>query len=439
MYKVNNTKKHKTNTNKAKSVLSSTGLKVVSSIRGPSHRDTSFKNSVLANTKKSSEKVEVFDRTNKKLDVASKNVILNKKIVTDVDVKNALKAKNVLCVSCAKNMLIPCHDKCLANYKLNVYSKVRRALFTTPRTVKSKFENTNPVVSKTMFSIETSQFKSLDTTPIVFKTKIAAVTPVAQIILWIIDSGYSKLMTEGDDLLTRARESNLYTISIFDMAASLLFYLMSKATSTMSWLWHRKLSHLNFGTINDLTKHDLVDGPLKFKYCKDQLCSASLDPSNMHKFHQVQPSTDIGTKAHPLEQVIGYPSKPVMTRKRLHTYSKLCMYALTASTFEPKNIKEAMSEQIASCCEGYKQEEGIDFEESFAPVARLETVRMFVGYAAHKNFNIFQLDVKTTFLNCPLKEEVYVSQPDGFVDPDFPDHVYRLKKALYDLKQAPQA
>nr|GEZ06657.1 retrovirus-related Pol polyprotein from transposon TNT 1-94 [Tanacetum cinerariifolium] len=88
---------------------------------------------------------------------------------------------------------------------------------------------------------------------------------------------------------------------------------------------------------------------------------------------------------------------------------------------------------------GYSQQEGIDFEESFSPVARLEVVRMFVAYTAHKNFTIYQMDVKTAFLNGPLKEEVFVSQPDGFVDPDFPNHVYRLKKALYGLKQAPRA
>ncbi|GJX84165.1 integrase, catalytic region, zinc finger, CCHC-type containing protein [Tanacetum coccineum] len=70
------------------------------------------------------------------------------------------------------------------------------------------------------------------------------------------------------------RESNLYTISILDMAASSPVFLMSKATLTKSWLWHRRLSHLNFGTINDLTKQDLVDGLIKFKYDKDHLCSA---------------------------------------------------------------------------------------------------------------------------------------------------------------------
>ncbi|GJX56090.1 zinc finger, CCHC-type containing protein [Tanacetum coccineum] len=88
---------------------------------------------------------------------------------------------------------------------------------------------------------------------------------------------------------------------------------------------------------------------------------------------------------------------------------------------------------------GYAQEEGIDFEESFAPVARLEAVRIFVAHAAYKSFPIYQMDVKTAFLNGPLKEEVYVAQPEGFVDPDHPEKVYLLRKALYGLKQAPRA
>nr|GFC72859.1 retrovirus-related Pol polyprotein from transposon TNT 1-94 [Tanacetum cinerariifolium] len=87
---------------------------------------------------------------------------------------------------------------------------------------------------------------------------------------------------------------------------------------------------------------------------------------------------------------------------------------------------------------GYRQEEGIDFEESFAPVARLEAIRIFLAYATHKNMVVYQMDVKTAFLNGNLREEVYVSQPDGFV-PDNPNHVYKLKKAIYGLKQAPRA
>ncbi|GJY58530.1 retrovirus-related pol polyprotein from transposon TNT 1-94 [Tanacetum coccineum] len=88
---------------------------------------------------------------------------------------------------------------------------------------------------------------------------------------------------------------------------------------------------------------------------------------------------------------------------------------------------------------GYRQEEGIDFEESFALVARMEAIRIFLAYASHKSFTVFQMDVKTTFLHGTLKEDVYVCQPEGFIDADHPSHVYKLKKALYGLKQAPRA
>nr|GFB33072.1 retrovirus-related Pol polyprotein from transposon TNT 1-94 [Tanacetum cinerariifolium] len=126
---------------------------------------------------------------------------------------------------------------------------------------------------------------------------------------------------------------------------------------------------------------------LMFKEVESSLIAAN--PLNMHDFNQVQPLTHIWSKAHPLKQVNGDPSKHVMMRSRLHTATEVCMNK---------------SRLVAK---GYKQEEGIDFEESFAPVARLEGVRMFVAYAAHKNFTIFQMDVKTAFLNGPLKEEVY--------------------------------
>ncbi|GJT16110.1 retrovirus-related pol polyprotein from transposon TNT 1-94 [Tanacetum coccineum] len=88
---------------------------------------------------------------------------------------------------------------------------------------------------------------------------------------------------------------------------------------------------------------------------------------------------------------------------------------------------------------GYRQEEGIDFEESFAPVARIEAINIFIVNAANKNMTFYQMDVKTAFLNGELREVVYISQPKGFVDQYKPNHVYRLKKALYGLKQAPRA
>jgi hypothetical protein len=88
---------------------------------------------------------------------------------------------------------------------------------------------------------------------------------------------------------------------------------------------------------------------------------------------------------------------------------------------------------------GYAQVAGLDFEETFAPVARLESIRILLAYAAHHSFKLFQMDVKSTFLNGPIKEEVYVEQPLGFEDDRYPDHVYKFSKALYGLKQAPRA
>nr|GEW99136.1 hypothetical protein [Tanacetum cinerariifolium] len=157
------------------------------------------------------------------------------------------------------------------------------------------------------------------------------------------------------------------------------------------------------------------------------------------------------------KSVIENPSRSVRTRRQLESDGEICMFALTVSRTEPKNIKEAMADSawIESMQEELHQfnrldvwelvdrplctNEGVDFEESFAPVARLEAVRLFIAYAAHKPFTVYQMDVKTAFLYGPLKEEVYVNQPDGFVDQYHPDKVYRLKKALYGLKQAPRA
>nr|GEX20695.1 retrovirus-related Pol polyprotein from transposon TNT 1-94 [Tanacetum cinerariifolium] len=210
-----------------------------------------------------------------------------------------------------------------------------------------------------------------------------------------------------------------------------------------------------------------------------------------------QPSATLRTvsaaqahKDHPLEQVIGEPSRPVLTRNQLRSDGDMCMYVLTVSTMEPKNVKEAMTnpawielmqeellyfkrldvyvlvpapDNITSLtlkwlfknkldeekmvirnksrpvARGYSQEEGIDFKESFAPVARMEAIRIFLAFAAYKSFTVFQMDVKTAFLHGTLKEDVYVCQPEGFIDADHPSHVFKLKKALYGLKQAPRA
>jgi transposase InsO family protein len=88
---------------------------------------------------------------------------------------------------------------------------------------------------------------------------------------------------------------------------------------------------------------------------------------------------------------------------------------------------------------GYSQVEGLDFDETYAPVARLESIRILLAYATYHGFKLYQMDVKSAFLNVPIKEEVYVEQPPGFEDSEYPNHVYKLSKALYELKQAPRA
>ncbi|GJZ07146.1 retrovirus-related pol polyprotein from transposon TNT 1-94 [Tanacetum coccineum] len=178
----------------------------------------------------------------------------------------------------------------------------------------------------------------------------------------------------------------------------------------------------------------------------------------VHPDHQVSEHTSKWTKDHPLENIIGALDRPVSTRLQLHEQALFCYYDAFLTSVEPKNYKEALTQacwieamqeelheferledKARLVARGYRQEEGIDFEESFAPVARLEAIRIFLAFAAHMNMVIYQMDVKTAFLNGNLREEVYVSQPDGFVDPDKPNHVYKLKKALYGLKQAPRA
>nr|GEX06233.1 hypothetical protein [Tanacetum cinerariifolium] len=145
-----------------------------------------------------------------------------------------------------------------------------------------------------------------------------------------------------------------------------------------------------------------------------------------------------------------------MHTNQLRSDGEMYMYALTVSTMEPKNVKEAitgptwiesMQEELLQfkrldtrlVVRGYRQEEVIDFKESFALVARMEAIKMFFAYVAHKSFIVFQMDVKNAFFHGTLKEDMYVCQPEGFIDADHPSHVYKLKKTLYGLKQAPRA
>nr|GEV57082.1 retrovirus-related Pol polyprotein from transposon TNT 1-94 [Tanacetum cinerariifolium] len=365
---------------------------------------------------------------------------------------------------------------------------------------------------------------------------------------------------DGVELIKGSRGSNLYTISVEDMMKSSPISLLCKASKNKSWLWHRRSNHLNFGTINDLTRKDLVQGLPRLKFEKDHLCSAcQLGKSKKHThkpktentnlevlntFHmdlcgpmrvrtingkkhilvivddysrftwvkflrsegetleslvlndredlgKQQPTADIGIfvgyapsrKVQAPVNSAGTPSSTTIDQDvpspsilllslalqshSLHqgiaaesTFMKDNLIALVDNNpfinvfaLEPSSdasssgdmykVKlneygDVLKNKARLVAKGYRQEERIDFEESFEPIARIEVIRIFIANAASKNMTIYQMDVKTAFLNDELKEEVYVSQPEGFVDPDHPKLVYRLKKALYGLKQAPR-
>ncbi|KAJ9552788.1 hypothetical protein OSB04_016833 [Centaurea solstitialis] len=213
------------------------------------------------------------------------------------------------------------------------------------------------------------------------------------------------------------------------------------------------------------------------------------DATNSQQAYVTHPHTRKWTKDHPPSQIIGSPSQPVTTRSAKNV-ENLILFGGFLSKFEPSDVSQAltdpdwvlaMQEELAEfernkfwrlvtrpwgksiiglkwifrnkkdendliirnkarlVAKGYRQQEGIDYDETFAPVAQIEAIRIFLAYAAHKNMTVYQMDVKCAFLNGVLQEEVYVEQPEGFVDPRYPEHVYILDKALYGLKQAPRA
>ncbi|GJX52992.1 putative ribonuclease H-like domain-containing protein [Tanacetum coccineum] len=213
----------------------------------------------------------------------------------------------------------------------------------------------------------------------------------------------------------------------------------------------------------------------------DEDVGAEADMNNLDSFMPVSPiPTTRIHKDHPIEQIIGDLNSTPQTRRMTknleehglfslvqqrtnHKDFQNCLFACFLSQKEPKktlvdlpNGKRAIGtkwvfrnkkdergivikNKARLVAQGYTQEEGIDYDEVFAPVARIEAIRLFLAYASFKDFVVYQMDVKSAFLYGKIEEEVYVCQPPGFEDPDFPDRVYKVEKALYGLHQAPRA
>ncbi|GKA30005.1 retrovirus-related pol polyprotein from transposon TNT 1-94 [Tanacetum coccineum] len=186
----------------------------------------------------------------------------------------------------------------------------------------------------------------------------------------------------------------------------------------------------------------LADSPVSTSIDQDAPSTNSTSQgssSNVRQTHTSFKHLGRWTKDHPIANVIGNSSRSVSMRKQLQTDAMWYYFDAFLTSVKTDEFSGVLKNKARLVAQGFRQEEGIDFEESFAPFARIEAIRIFVANAAHKNMTIYQMDVKMAFLNGELKEEVYVSQPEGFVNQDNPSHVYKLKTALYGLKQAPRA
>ncbi|GJX85849.1 putative ribonuclease H-like domain-containing protein [Tanacetum coccineum] len=198
----------------------------------------------------------------------------------------------------------------------------------------------------------------------------------------------------------------------------------------------------------------------------DEDVGAEADMNNLDTTILVSPiQTTRVHKDHPVEQIIvdlhSAPQTRRMTKnleeygfvattlkqKTNHKDLQNCLFACLLSQEEPKKVFKnkkdergiVIKNKARLVAQGYTQEKGIEYDEVFAPVARIEAIRLFLAYASYKDFVVYQMEVKSAFLYGNIKEEVYVCQPSGFEDPYFPDRVYKVEKALYGLHQAPRA
>nr|GEV76174.1 retrovirus-related Pol polyprotein from transposon TNT 1-94 [Tanacetum cinerariifolium] len=533
---------------------------------------------------------------------------------------------NFVCVTCGKYMQNNNHDLCL--HYLNGVNSRTQQLIDVPISTREPKRNVNQSVAislKTTVVAESTnekprskiskQYEHLSNTCRWWYSKITPPgykwepksksgnvnTNLIEIILFIIDSRCLKHMTRNLKLLINFVEKFLDLEVAFRKSTCYICDLKGNdllaASSSQAWLWHRRLLHLNFNTINLLSKYDIVTGLLKLKFVKDHLCSSwsehqtstaqtpeqngiakkrnrtlveaartmlsaakvplffwteaisttcftqnrslviprhekthyhiinGLNPSvknftflaryvissemrtrviietihvNFDELPQmasdhissdpvpqcttmtleqdslspdpqsqenVPQAAETVTTSNELDLLFSMMFNELLNettlvvsksfavtgadasdKRQLHnttlsTSTTVVVYTppLNIQTTPATTKNTAICNKVRLVAKGYDQQEVIDFRESFALVARLEAVRLFVAYATHKSFPVYQMDIKTTFLNGPLKEEIYVNQPDGFIDPHHPAKVYHLKKALYGLRQAPRA
>nr|GEZ29870.1 retrovirus-related Pol polyprotein from transposon TNT 1-94 [Tanacetum cinerariifolium] len=269
-----------------------------------------------------------------------------------------------------------------------------------------------------------------------------------------------KMKEKGDDCIFVRYSTQSRAYKVFNKQTRVI---MESIHVNFNELPHMASDHISSDPAPEFANDEFINIFSTPVQDQGETSSRHVDSSNMHTLNQRYPSEHRWTKDHPLEQVIGNPSQSVQTRRQLESDAEMCMFALTEELhqFDRLDVWELVDRPLCTnvinlkllwknkrdeentviqnksrlVAKEYVQKEGVDFEESFAPVARLEVVRLFIAYAAHKSFTIYQMDIRTTFLYGPLKEEVYVNQPDGFVDPYHPDKAQPTEKHLTAVKR----
>nr|GEV46325.1 reverse transcriptase domain-containing protein [Tanacetum cinerariifolium] len=222
---------------------------------------------------------------------------------------------------------------------------------------------------------------------------------------------------KGVDLLKENHTTNLYTMNLHGMAFASLIFLISLATSTKYWLWHQRLSHLNFDTINDLARNDLITGLLKFKYHKEHLCPSYEAPEVIKTFLKkitilLQASVIIVRTGNGTEfknQVLQEYFKSVGIS---HQASAVKTPQQNRVVKRKNHTKHNHQKQDSSCRERVPPRGRINFEEYFAPVSEMEAINIFLAYATHKSFNVFQMGVKTAFLHGTIDPTLFIRSFD---------------------------
>ncbi|GJS27608.1 retrovirus-related pol polyprotein from transposon TNT 1-94 [Tanacetum coccineum] len=410
-------------------VSTSTGVNHQTNVSRPQLKSDKMKKKVLPNTSQVKfKKTGVADHHR----ISSISNQPKSVTVRNDRLKSRTSNVNVVCATCGKCMFDSNHDACVSKYLNVVNARTKKPKVVPISTRKPKSQANKSIARQTVASESTIQNSKSYYRMLYEKTRDITINRFyyvkglnhnlfsvgkfcdadLKVAFWKSTCFVRDI--QGNDLLTSNRRSDLYTISLQETISSTLICFMAKASPTRAWLWHRRLSHLNFDYINLLSKKDIVIGTSSV--------NKSFSPTDNSKQQDTPPTTNIQSSTKPTTPTTNVNAEENFNNQAADTQRIWSVFSMDRGMLGRVIIVDRLK--------------GIDFEESFAPIARLETFWIFVAYVAYKSFPIYQMDVKMAFLNGLLKEEVYVAQPDGFVDPDHPGKKATVYESSYGLEAA---